>query len=47
MLLTTKYFSGDQIEKNGLGRSYGTYGGGGVHIGFWWGNLKEKTNVKT
>jgi hypothetical protein len=40
-LLITKYYSGNQIEKNEIGRVCGTYGGKEVHTGFWWGDLRE------
>jgi hypothetical protein len=40
----TKYYSGDQIEKNDMGGACSTYGGmEEVHTGFWWGNMKEIT----
>jgi hypothetical protein len=38
----------DQIEKNKMGVSCGTYGTRGeVHAGFWWGNLRERDHLKT
>jgi hypothetical protein len=39
--LVTKYFSGNQIEKNEMGGAYSTYGGKEVRTGFWWGDLRE------
>jgi hypothetical protein len=42
-VLLTKYYSGEQIEKNEMGGAYSTYGGRGeVHAGFWCGNLRER-----
>jgi len=41
----TTYYSGNRIKKNMLGRARDTNcraGGGGVHTGFWCGNLKER-----
>jgi hypothetical protein len=33
---------GDQIEKNEIGRTCGTYG----DIGIWWGNLRERDHLE-
>ena len=38
--------SGDQIEKNELGRAFSTYGGGEVETGFWWGNLRVTDDLE-
>jgi len=38
----TKYYSGDKIRKNGMGGHVARVGGGDVHVGFWWGNLRER-----
>jgi hypothetical protein len=29
-----------------VGRAYSTYGEGEVYTGFWWGNLKERDDLK-
>jgi hypothetical protein len=34
-----KYFSGDKIEKNEMGRACSTYGN---RCDFWWENLRER-----
>jgi hypothetical protein len=39
-VLIIKYYSGEQIKKNEVGGACSTYGGG-VHTGFWWGDLRE------
>jgi hypothetical protein len=44
-VLITKYYSGNQMEKNEMGGACGTYGGGEVHTGFWWGDLREGDHV--
>jgi len=36
-VLSTKYYSADQIEKNVRGGAYSTYGGEDMHTGFLWG----------
>jgi hypothetical protein len=46
----TKYCSGDQSEKNEMGRAYSAcvcvWGGGiGVHR-VWWGNLRERDHLE-
>jgi len=40
-VLLTKYYSGEQIEKNEMGGACSTYGGE-MHTGLWWGNLRER-----
>ena len=46
-VLLTKYYPADQIRKNGMGGACGTLGGEGrVHMGFWWGNLKESEHLE-
>jgi hypothetical protein len=37
----TKYYSGNQIEKNEMSGACSTYGGEKVHTGFRWGDLRE------
>ena len=47
ILPLTKYYSGDQVEKNEIGRACSIYGGE-VYTGFWWGNLRgKKTTQRT
>jgi hypothetical protein len=29
-----------------MGGAFSTYGGGEVHTGFWWGNLKESDQLE-
>jgi hypothetical protein len=42
-VLLAQYCSDDNIEKNEIGGACSTYGvSGEVHIGFWWGNLRER-----
>jgi hypothetical protein len=36
---------GDQIKKNEVGGACSTYGGG-VHIGFWWGDLRQGDHLE-
>ena len=31
------------MEKNEMGVACSMFGGGEVHSGFWWGNLREET----
>jgi hypothetical protein len=46
LLLLTKYYSGDEIEKNEMSGACGTYGERGeVYTEFWWGNLREKEHL--
>jgi hypothetical protein len=41
-VLITKYYSGNQIEKNEMGGACSTYGEKReVHTGFWWGDPRE------
>ena len=40
-VLLTKYYSGEQIEKNEMGGECSTHWGE-VHAGFWFGNLRER-----
>ena len=44
-VLLIKYYPGDPIKKIEMGRACSKYGGG-VLIGFWWGNLKEGDNFE-
>jgi hypothetical protein len=47
-ILLTKYFSGNQIEKDEMGGVCSTYGGQRreeVYRGFWWGYLKERDDL--
>ena len=44
-MLLTKYYSGDQIKKNEMGKAYSMYGVA-VHTGFWWENLREGHNLE-
>jgi hypothetical protein len=47
-LLLTKFYLGNQIKKNGMGRTCSVYGGrGGVRRGFWWENLREEDHLET
>jgi hypothetical protein len=47
LALLIKYYSGNEIKKNEIGRSCGRYGGREeVHTGLWWGNLMEKGNLE-
>jgi hypothetical protein len=42
MQVFTKYYSGNQIEKNEMGCACSTYGGKiEMHTGFWLGDLRE------
>jgi hypothetical protein len=45
-VLLTNDYSGDQIEKNEMGRACSTYGGGVVYTEFWWENLRERDHLK-
>jgi hypothetical protein len=38
-------YSGDQIKKNEVGGAC-SMSGGGVHIGFWWGDLSEGAHLE-
>jgi hypothetical protein len=31
-----------QIKEDEMGRACSTNGGGGMHIGYWWGSQKER-----
>ena len=42
----TRCCSGDQIEKNEMGRTCSTYGRGEVYTGFWLGNLSERDHLE-
>jgi len=49
--VTNNYFqkicSGDQIEKNEMGRACTFFVGRvEVHTGFWWGNLRERDHLE-
>ena len=44
-VLLTKYYMGDQTEKNELDGARSTYGGE-MYTGFWWGNLREKDHLE-
>jgi hypothetical protein len=38
---------GDQVEKNAVGRACDTHGSRGeVHMGFWWGNVRERGHLE-
>jgi hypothetical protein len=41
-LLLTKYYSGDQIQKNEMGGACSTYRGEDRCKQFWWGKLRER-----
>ena len=43
-VLLTKYYAADKINTE-VGRTCSTYEGQ-VHLGFWWGNLKEEDNLE-
>ena len=45
-MLLAKYYSSDQIKKNGMGAACGTYGGKREANVFWWGNLKETDHLE-
>jgi len=46
-VLRTKYFSGDQIEKNEVFGACSTYGWRGeMHTGFWLGNVRESVHLE-
>ena len=40
------YSSPNIRMKNEMGGACGTYGRGGVHTGFWWGDLKERDSLE-
>jgi hypothetical protein len=46
-MLFSKYYQGQQIKENEMGRAC-AYGGGGreMHSGFWWGILKERDHLE-
>jgi len=44
-VLRTKYYSGDQNNKNEMDEARGTYGGE-VYTGFWWGDLMERDHLE-
>ena len=44
-MLLDKYYSSDQIKKNGMGAACGTYGEKRNDV-FWWGNLKETDHLE-
>jgi len=37
---------GDQSKKNEMDRSCSTYGGGEVHIGIFWGDMREGQHLE-
>jgi hypothetical protein len=39
-------YSGDQLQWNEMGGAYSTCGGGEMHKGFWWGNLRERDQLE-
>ena len=41
-VLITKYYSGDQIENNGIDRACSRYGERRRYTGSWWENLREE-----
>jgi len=47
-MILTKYYSGDQIEKNETGGACSTYGKGRgeVYTGFWRGDLRDRDNLE-
>ena len=47
MTRLSKYYSGDQIEKNEMGGACSIYGGREeVHTGFWRGNRREREHLE-
>jgi hypothetical protein len=45
-MYSSKYYSGNQIEKNEIGKACSTYGWKkGAHAGFWWGDLREDDHL--
>jgi hypothetical protein len=40
-----RYSSGDKIEKNEMGGTCSTYGGGKAYKGFRWGNLRVRDHL--
>jgi hypothetical protein len=42
----TKYYCDDQINNNEMGGVLSKYGGGDVHTGFWWENLRERGQLE-
>jgi hypothetical protein len=44
-VLLTKYYAGDQVKKNWMGRVCGTYGRE-VYAEFWWVDLRERNHLE-
>jgi hypothetical protein len=42
----SKYYSGDHVKKNGMGRLCGTYGGTRISYSVLVGNLRERDNLE-
>jgi hypothetical protein len=45
IVLLTKCYSGNQIEKNEMGGACSTYEGKEMHTGFWWGDLRAVNHL--
>jgi len=45
-VLLTKYYSGDKIKGNEMGRACSTLETGEVHTGVWWGDLRERVHLE-